>query len=98
MHRIKMFSSAMHGGEIQGLEAAINGWLESAHPTIRQVTQSGADEQVVVTFLYDDGHRAMQFRMASTAVPEAFEQSLSGLDLDPVEEEPVLLPEAELPY
>ncbi|HEX6544035.1 MAG TPA: hypothetical protein VF040_19935 [Ktedonobacterales bacterium] len=98
MLRVKMFSTGMYGGEIKGLQDAINGWLESAHPAIRQVTQSSSAEHIVVTFLYDEGFFDTSPRTASAEVPEAFEQSLKGAHLDPVDDEPGLLPNAELPY
>lgn len=98
MLRVKIFSSGVQGGEIKGLQDAINGWLESAHPAIRQVIQSSVAEHLVVTFLYEDSRRDAQAHATSAAVPEVFEHSLNGSDLDPADDEPAILPEAELPY
>lgn len=98
MLRVKIFSSAMHGEDNQRLEDHINGWLADERPAIRQMTQSSYAEHVTVTFLYDDDHRDTQVRMASAVVPKAFEHSLNDAELDPADDQPDLLPEAELPY
>lgn len=98
MFRVKVFSSGVRGDDAQMLESAINKWLESAHPSIRQMTQSSSTEHVIVTFLYDDGQRDAQTRVASAVVPKAFEHSLSDAELDPADDQPGILPEAELPY
>lgn len=99
MLRLKIFSSAAYSGDIGKLEEAINTWLASAGPVIRQVAQSSAaKEALVVTFLYEDGQLETSTRKASAAVPEAFERSLNEEELDPTDEEPTLLPDAELPY
>jgi hypothetical protein len=99
MLRVKIFSSVAYEGDIRTLEDAINDWLASARPMIRQVVQSStAEEALVVTFLYDAGQLETSVRMASAAVPEAFERSLNDLGLDPADEEPTVLPDAELPY
>jgi hypothetical protein len=98
MLRLKIFSTATYGGDIGKLEEEINGWLESAQPAIRQMLQSGGVEHTVISFLYETGEHGMQTHVASAVVPEAIERSLDGTDLDPVEDEPTLLPDAELPY
>lgn len=98
MLRVKIFSSAMYGGDISQFEGEINHWLESIHPPIRQMTQSNATDHVILTFLYDAAHRDTATYAASVEVPEAFERSLDDAELDPVDDEPTMLPEAELPY
>ena len=98
MLRLRIFSSAAYGGDIVRLEDAINDWLDSAHPAIRQMAQSSLAEHVVVTFLFEGGHRDARMRATSAVVPEAFERVMNDLELDPAEEEPTLLPNAELPY
>jgi hypothetical protein len=99
MLRLRIFSSAAYGGDIGKLEEAINAWLASARPIIRQVAQSStAAEALVVTFLYDDGQLETNTRATSAAVPEAFERGFNDEELDLADEEPTLLPDAELPY
>lgn len=98
MHRLKIFNSAAHEGDITKLEAAINSWLEDAQPVVRHMTQTSSAEQLVISFLYDEYRHGAQVHTASAAVPEAFERSLNDLGLDPADEEPTLLPDAELPY
>ena len=99
MLRLKIFSSAAYSGDIAKLEEAINAWLASARPMIRQVAQSSTSEEaLVVTFLYDDGQLDTTTRKASAAVPEVFERGLNEEELDLADEEPTVLPDAELPY
>ena len=98
MLRVKLFSGAMHGEDTQRLEDHINGWLADARPVIRQMTQSSIAEYVMVTFLYEDGHRDAQMRMTGAVVPEAFAHDLHDADLDLADDQPGLLPAVDLPY
>lgn len=98
MLRLKIFTTTACGGDINQLEDAINRWLDTFQPAIRQMTQSSSEEYVVVTFLYDSGQRDVQTRITSAVVPEAFERGLNGSELDLADDEPTLLPDAELPY
>ena len=98
MFRVKIFSGAMHNGDIASLEREINGWLESSQPAIRQMAQSSAGGHVVVTFLYDKRRGEDQAHLTTADVPEAFERDLDDADLDPVGDEPPALHDAELPY
>lgn len=98
MFRVKLFSSAAHSGDIASLEREINGWLEASEPAIRQVAQSSDAGQVVITFLYEKRRGEDQAHLVAADVPDAFERDLDDTNLDPVEEEPPTLPEAELPY
>jgi hypothetical protein len=98
MLRVKIFSNSTHGGDIPGLEREINTWLDATQPTIRQMTQSGAGDHVTVAFLYERRRREDQAHLANAEVPSAFERDLEDTELDPVEDEPTILPEVELPY
>ncbi|MGE5335233.1 MAG: hypothetical protein ACM3N4_11075 [Nitrososphaerota archaeon] len=98
MLRVKVFSSAVSGGDSSPLEDGINRWLESVRPVVRQVTQSSVADQVIVLFLYEERHGDAQVRARSAEVPEAFGRSLNESELDPADDEPTELPEAELPY
>jgi hypothetical protein len=98
MLRVKVFSSATYEGNFSQLEGDINRWLESAQPVIRQMTQSNVADHVMVTFLFEEGYRDTKMHAGSAEVPEAFERSLNDSELDPVDDEPTVLPEAELPY
>jgi hypothetical protein len=104
MLRVKIFSSATHGANLDEFEREINDWLDATHPAIRQMTQSthfsqtAAGGGVVVTFLYEKQRGEDQAHLAAADIPEAFERDLDGAELDPTEDEPTVLPEAELPY
>lgn len=98
MFQVKMFSSATHGGDIASLERAINSWLDASMPAIRQITQSSDAGHIVVTFLYEKRRGEDQAHLAAADVPDAFERDLDDTNLDPVEDEPPTLPDAELPY
>lgn len=98
MLRVKVFSSATRAPDCHTLEQAINSWLDADRPVIRQMTQSVSADRVVITFLYESGQRDAQSRAASAAVPEAFERGLDDAELEPADDEPALLPDAELPY
>ncbi len=93
MLRVKIFSSDTRINEVSVLEKAIDHWLESEQPMIRQVIQSSSAGQVVLTFLYDDTHRD-----SSAVRPEAVERDLNNAEFDAAADEPDVLPEAELPY
>jgi hypothetical protein len=97
MYRFKLFCATDRGGLVK-LESEINGWLEKVQPSVRQMSQSGTAEWLIVTFLYEENHRGAQMHMTSAAVPEAFERSLDDLELDSADEPTTLLPDAELPY
>ena len=98
MFRVKIFASSMHSSEFASLEREINDWLEAGQPAIRQMTQSGKGEQVVITFLYEKRRGEDQAHVATADVPEAFERDLEDTGLDPVGDEPTILPDADLPY
>ncbi len=98
MFRVKMFSSATHGGDIVSLEREINSWLDASQPAIRQMAQSSDAGQIVVTFIYEQRRGEDQAHLATAEVPDAFERDLDDTNLDPVEDDPPTLPEAELPY
>jgi hypothetical protein len=98
MFQVKMFSSATHGGDIASLERAINSWLDASQLAIRQMTQSSDAGHIVVTFLYEKRRGEDQAHLATADVPDAFERDLDDTNLDPVEDEPPTLPDAELPY
>lgn len=101
MFQVKMFSSVTHGGDIASLERAINSWLDASMPAIRQITQSSDAGHIVVTFLYEKRRGEDQAHLTTadvTDVPDAFERDLDDTNLDPVEDEPPTLPDAELPY
>jgi hypothetical protein len=98
MFRVKLFSSAAHGGDMTSLEREINSWLEASEPAIRQMAQSSDAGRVVVTFLYEKRRGEDQAHLATADVPDAFERDLDDTNLDPVEDELPTLPEAELPY
>jgi hypothetical protein len=99
MLRLKIFSSAGYGGDIGALEEAINTWLVGARPSIRHVVQSNpSEEALVITFLYEDGQLETNTRKASAAMPETFERGLNEAEPDLADDEPTLLPDAELPY
>ncbi len=93
MLRVKIFSNGTRFNEVSVLEEAIDHWLESEQPAIRQVIQSSSAGQVVLTFLYDDARRD-----SGAATPGDFEQSSSTAEYDPTDDEPDVLPDAELPY
>lgn len=93
MVRVKIFSNGTRFNEVSVLEETIDHWLESEQPVIRQVIQSSSAGQVVLTFLYDDAHRD-----SGAVTPEAVEQGSSSAEFDPVDDEPDVLPDAELPY
>lgn len=100
MLRVKLFSSAAFGGDMEKLEAEINGWLAIAHPAIRQMTQSGSEWHVAVTFLYESNQRDDETHNKVSAAAGSFEGDPEGADSDQADadDEPTLLPEAELPY
>lgn len=98
MLRVKIFSSVIQGGNSAHIEREINNWLEAELPAIRQMTQSSIGNQLAVTFLYEKRRGEDQAHLAKADVPEAFERDLEDSELDPVEDEPTILPEAELPY
>lgn len=100
MLRVKVFSSATVGGDINKLEDDINGWLESASPTIRQLTQSSSEGHITITFLYEDHQRETEAHMTGSAEAETFAGDPDDADFDQADadDETTLLPEAELPY
>ncbi|HEY7341148.1 MAG TPA: hypothetical protein VH591_09725 [Ktedonobacterales bacterium] len=101
MLRVKIFSGDTRINPINSinvLERAIDHWLESEQPAIRQVIQSSSAGQVVLTFLYDDVNRDPQAHDSSAARHEAFEQSSDSAEVDVTDDEPDILPDAELPY
>ena len=98
MLRVKIFSGFTQGGNSAHLEREINNWFEAEQPKIRQMAQSGHGYQFTLTFLYEIRGGEDQAHLASADVPEAFERDLEDSELDPVEDEPTILPEAELPY
>jgi hypothetical protein len=98
MFQVKIFATPIRGNDFASLEHKINDWLEAAQPAIRQMTQSGSGERIVVTFLYEKRRGEDQAHVATADVPEAFERDLEDTGLDPVGDEPTVLPEAELPY
>lgn len=109
MPRYKAFSSASDVTALARMEREINEWMEREHPRILQMAQSASDDarttgmnlmNVVVSFVYDNGDgESLGAATASAAVPDVFERTLEDAELDPtVDEDNVLLPEAELPY
>ena len=98
MPRYKAFSSAPFGDDLAALEHAINAWLASDQPHIYLTSQSAFGAHLVVSFLYNTADGATAERAAASSVPEVFERTLEGTDLNPQEPETRLLPEAELPY
>lgn len=100
MPRYKAFSSASSGRDLANMERAINEWMDQERPRILRMAQSAFGADLVVSFVFD--HDAAQSSGAATAaasVPDIFERTLEGADLDPsAPDEDVLLPEAELPY
>ena len=98
MLRVKIFASSTQINEVSVLEHAIDHWLESEQPAIRQVIQSSSAGQVVLTFLYDDTNRDPQARHASATMYETFDQGSADAEVDSPDDELEMLPEAELPY
>jgi hypothetical protein len=98
MLRVKIFSSDTKFNQISVLEKAIDHWLQSERPTIRQVIQSSSAGQVVLTFLYDDTRRDPSALDSSFASHDAFEQGSDRDADDAGDDEPDSLPDAELPY
>jgi hypothetical protein len=98
MLRVKIFASGTQINEVSMLEEDIGHWLENEQPTIRQMIQSCSAGQVVLTFLYDDARRDPQVSDASTAMRGAFDQGSNNSEADSTDDEPEILPEAELPY
>jgi hypothetical protein len=100
MLRVKVFSSATLGGDNNTLEDDINGWLESASPTIHQMTQCGSEGQIIITFLYESHQRETAAHMTGSAEAETFAGGPDDADFDQTDadDEPTLLPEVELPY
>jgi hypothetical protein len=98
MLRVKIFSGVTQGGNSAHLEREINNWLDAEQPTIRQMTQSGHGYQFTLTFLYEKRRGEDEAHLAKADVPEAFERDMEDSELDPLEDEPTILPEAELPY
>ncbi len=98
MLRYKAFSSAPFADDLAALEQAINAWLAADQPHIYLTSQSAFGAHLVVSFLYDTSDGASAKVATATAVPEVFERTLDGTELDPEEPEATLLPEAELPY
>jgi hypothetical protein len=98
MFRYKGFDSAQVGGDVARLEAIVNEWMQAQRPRIRLVAQSPRGNQVLLSFVYEDGSDVARDQARAAAVPEAFEATLEDLELDPDEVEDLRLPEAELPY
>lgn len=109
MPRYKVFSSASDVTALAHMEHEINEWMQRERPRILYMTQSASDNartsgmnlmNVVVSFVYDDtSAESLGTATAATTVPDVFERTLEGADLDPAtENDDVLLPEAELPY
>jgi hypothetical protein len=97
--RFKTFSSAMCQGDLAALERSIGEWLAQERPRILHMAQSPFGADLVVSFIYEQSVVAEQAEMAASAsIPNAFERSFDGGDLDPAEVELPPLPEAELPY
>ena len=64
MLRFKAFS----GLDIPVLEQQINGWLARAEPDVKMMNQSvRPDGALTVSFLYDEGFRASEERLAEEA-------------------------------
>lgn len=99
MLRYKAFDSAACDDNVPRFERMVNDWLESEKPRILHVVQSSFGAHVVVSVVYEAGvdHAHARVEVAA-AVPEVFENSMNGADLDPNEVELPMLPEAELPY
>ncbi|HEY1391184.1 MAG TPA: hypothetical protein VGF38_21790 [Ktedonobacterales bacterium] len=93
MLRVKIFASSTQTNETSVLEGDIDHWLKSEQPVIRQMIQSSSAGQVVLTFLYDDSHRDVNATMY-----EAYDQDSDSAEVDSPDDEPDMLPEAELPY
>ncbi|HEU4781821.1 MAG TPA: hypothetical protein VFS83_00635 [Ktedonobacterales bacterium] len=98
MLRVKIFASSTQINEVSVLEQAIDHWLENEQPAIRQMVQSCSAGQVILTYLYDDTHRDPQARGASATTHETFDQSSTDAEFDSTDDEPDILPDAELPY
>lgn len=98
MLRVKIFASGTQTNEINVLEQEIDHWLKNEQPAIRQMAQSCSAGQVVLTYLYDDTHRDPQARSASATTHESFDQGSTDAEFDSTDDEPDMLPDAELPY
>lgn len=109
MPQFKAFSSASDITSLARMEHEINEWMKHERPRILHMAQSAADNArttvphflyVVVSFVYDHGDTAsLGVATATTAVPDVFDRNLDDAELDPaLDEDDVLLPEAELPY
>ncbi len=100
MPRYKSFTTGDYGESLRALEHAVNDWLRQESPRILFVSQSAHHHHLVVSFVYERSERQPRAAVAteSAEVPEVFERTLGGSDLDPTEQPDVLLPEAELPY
>jgi hypothetical protein len=102
MTKLKMFSSERWDDDVQRLEAAVNEWMERERPVILDVVQSPLGAHVLISFLFEHERESdkQDERHASAVaeVPEIFERTLEGSELDPADPRDVPLPEAELPY
>jgi hypothetical protein len=109
MAQYKAFSSASDFTSLARMEHEINDWMEREHPRILHMAQSSADNPrtggphllfVVVSFVYDhEETQSVATATAVAAVPDVFDRTLEDAELDPMlNEDDVLLPEAELPY
>lgn len=102
MTRLKMFSSERWDDDVQRLEAAVNEWMERERPVILDVVQSPLGVHVLISFLFEHERepdkQAERRASAMAEVPEVFERTLEGSELDPADPHDVPLPEAELPY
>jgi hypothetical protein len=99
MQRVRVFTSAAYGGDLTELERDVNAWLAAQRPQVHQIAQSTVGEHVVLTVLYAEGAGAAhREEAASVEVPEVFERTLEGAELDPGDAPDLPLPELELPY
>lgn len=86
--RFKSFS-----GEGQQLEAAVNAWLDSYEPDVKEMLQTtGSNGSLTVSFLYEEGFRGQELRfdeehgMVRAAEPVASLEEIPGKPLHVAEE------------
>ena len=99
MPRFRAFNSATYGDDLAELERGINRWLETDQPNIYQTAQSAFGVHLVISFVYEVMDAAETgTAAAASSVPDVFERTLEGTELNPEEPDETLLPQAELPY
>jgi hypothetical protein len=98
MLRYKVFDSALAGGDLIRLEAAVNDWLRAEQPRIRLLAQSPRGDQIILSFVYEEGPGVGARSRVSAGESEDFDEKPDELDQDPDETADPRLPEAELPY